>query len=124
MTDTTLLIVDDDKSILTAFRMIFEGKYTVVTAENGSDALRLLRENAPDVVILDIGLQDMNGIDLLHQIKSLAPETLVIMVTAAEETGMINRARELGAVDYLVKPLDAKELKTVLQNAVQRRGRK
>ena len=124
MTDTSLLIVDDDRSILTAFRMLFEGKYTVITAENGSDALRLLREKAPDVVVLDIGLHDMSGIDLLAQIKSLAPETIVIMITAAEESGMVNRARELGAVDYLVKPIDAKALKTTLQNAVQKRKSK
>ena len=123
MTVTTLLIVDDDRSILTACRMVFMGEYTVITAENGSDALKLLREDAPDVVILDVGLQDMNGIDLLAQIKSLAPETVTIMMTATEETGMINRARELGAVDYLVKPIDAKALKTALQNALQKRGR-
>ena len=121
MTDTSLLIVDDDRSILTAFRMVFEGNYTVIMAENGSDALRLLREKSPDAVIIDIGLPDMSGIDLLARIKSLAPETVVIVMTAAEETEMINRARELGAVDYLVKPIDARTLKTVVQNAVQRK---
>ena len=121
MTDTSLLIVDDDRSILTAFRMVFEGNYTVITAENGSDALRLLREKAPDVVIVDVGLPDMSGIDLLARIKGLAPETVVIMITAAEETGMISRACELGAVDYLVKPIDARTLKTVVQNAVQKK---
>jgi DNA-binding NtrC family response regulator len=124
MTAKNLLVVDDDRSILSACRMVFEGKYTVITAEKGSDALRLLREEAPDVVILDIGLQDMNGIDLLPQIKSLAPETVVIMITAAEETGLINRARELGAADYLVKPIDAKALKIALQNAVQKKRSK
>ena len=123
MKDTTLLIVDDDRSILTACRMIFGGECIVITAENSSDALGLLREEAPDVVFLVIGLQDMSGIDLLAQIKSLAPETVIIMMTASEETGMINRARELGAVDYLVKPIDAKALKTALQNALQKRGR-
>jgi len=66
----------------------------------------------------------MNGIDLLPQIKSLAPETVVIMITAAEETGLINRARELGAADYLVKPIDAKALKIALQNAVQKKRSK
>ncbi len=121
MTDTSLLIVDDDRRILTAFRMVFEGNYTVITAEKGSDSLRLLCEKAPDVVILDIGLPDMSGIDLLARIKGLAPETVVIVMTAAEETEMVNRARELGAVDYLVKPIDARTLKTVVQNAVQKK---
>jgi|WetSurMetagenome_2_1015567.scaffolds.fasta_scaffold01005_2 two-component system, NtrC family, response regulator AtoC len=124
MTVTTLLIVDDDTSILAACRMIFEGKYTVTTAENGSDAMRLLREEVQDVVILDIGLQDMSGIHLLPQIKSLSPETIVIVISASEDTAMINRARELGAVDYLVKPIDAKALKSALQKVVQRRNSK
>lgn len=103
-------------------RMVFEGEYTVITAENASDAVGLLREDAPDVVILDIGVQGMSGIDLLSQMKNLAPESVVIMMTATEETGMIDRARELGAVDYLVKPIDAKALRTALQNAIQIRG--
>ena len=124
MTDTTLLIVDDDRSILTACRMIFEGKYTVITAENSSDALRLVREAAPDVVLLDVGLQGISGLDLLAQINGLAPETVVIMITATEETDVINKARELGAVDYLVKPTDAKALKIALRNAVQKKRSK
>ena len=120
MGERSLLVVDDDRSVRTALRMIFEGDCAVSTAERGSEAVDLIREKAPDVILLDIGLPDMSGIDLLARIKSLAPETVVIMMTATEETEMINRAGELGAVDYLVKPIDAKVLKTVLQNAVQK----
>jgi DNA-binding NtrC family response regulator len=123
MTQRTLLIVDDDSCILTALRMLFEGDHLVSTAEMGADALRILHEKTPDVILLDVSLPDMNGIDLLDEIKSLAPATAVIMMTAVEETDLINRARELGAVDYLVKPIDAKALKAALQNGFQRRGR-
>jgi DNA-binding NtrC family response regulator len=124
MAEKSLLIVDDDRSILAALRMIFGGNYTVLTAERGSEALSLLRERAPDLILLDVGLPDRSGIDLLDKIKRLAPETLVIMMTATEETKMITRAFELGALDYLVKPIDAQVLKTTIQNAFAQRESK
>jgi DNA-binding NtrC family response regulator len=121
MTERSLLIVDDDTSILTALRMVLEGDYFVNTVERGLDALSRLHEKIPDLILLDISLPDMNGIDLLDQIRSLAPETAVILMTASEETQTVNRALELGALGYLVKPMDAKTLKTTLQNAVQKK---
>jgi response regulator of citrate/malate metabolism len=62
-----------------------------------------LRDSAPDLILLDIGLPDTSGIELLDKIKSLVSETMVIMMTATEETKMITKAHELGALDYLVK---------------------
>jgi DNA-binding response OmpR family regulator len=121
MTERSLLIVDDDRSILTALRMVLEGDYFVNTVERGLDALSRLHEKIPDLILLDISLPDMNGIDLLDQIRSLAPETAVIMMTASEETQTVSRALELGALGYLVKPMDAKTLKATLQNAVQKK---
>jgi DNA-binding response OmpR family regulator len=117
MAERSLLIVDDERNVLIALRLIFEGNFAVFTAESGSDALSLLREKAPDLTLLDIGLPDASGIDLLDQIKSLAPETAIIFMSAIEEPKMITKALELGALDYLVKPIDAKVLKTVIQNA-------
>jgi len=92
MGERSLLVVDDDRSVCAALQMIFEGDCAVSTAERGSEAVDLIREKAPDVILLDIGLPDMSGIDLLARIRSLAPETVVIMMTATEETDMINRA--------------------------------
>jgi DNA-binding NtrC family response regulator len=121
MPENTLLAVDDDKSILTALRMALEGDYAVYTAENGADALNRLRSNEFDLVLLDIGLPDTSGIDLIGQIKSIDPEIEIIMVTAVEETRMVVKALRLGAYDYLVKPIDVQEVRVTLQNALETR---
>lgn len=119
MAEAKVLIVDDDRSILTACRMVLEREYTVIEAENGADALRLLRENAPDVAIIDIGLREISGIDLLADAKSLVPETVVLIMTATEEANIIHKAQELGAAAYLVKPMDAKALRAAVRTALQ-----
>ena len=124
MPETAVLVVDDDKSILTALRMTLEGDYGVCTAEKGADALKLMREREPEVVLLDIGLPDTSGIDLIEQLKSIDPEVVIIMVTAVEETRMIVKALKLGAYDYLVKPIDAQALRVTLQNGLETRDLK
>ena len=124
MPEATVLVVDDDKSILTALRMTLEGDYAVCTAENGAEALRLLRVKEPEIVLLDIGLPDISGIDLIKQIKSADPDVVIIMVTAVEEVRMIVKALKLGAYDYLVKPIDAQALQVTLQNALETRSLK
>lgn len=124
MPGNTVLLVDDDRSILAALKMTLEEDYTVLLAENGESALSLLREKEPDLLLLDIGLPDTSGIELLGRIKNEAPELTVIMITAVEETRMVVKALRLGAYDYLVKPIDAQELKTTLKNALEARALK
>ncbi len=124
MPETTVLVVDDDKSVLTALRMTLEGEYVVCTAEKGAEALRLLRDKEPEVILLDIGLPDTSGIELIGQIKSTDPDVVVIMITAVEETRMVVKALKLGAYDYLVKPIDAQTLRVTLQNAMETRSLK
>jgi DNA-binding NtrC family response regulator len=121
MPEITLLVVDDDKSVLSALKMTLEGSYTICTAEDGTNALQLLHEKEPDLVLLDIGLPDISGIELIGRIKSVDPEIAIVMVTALEETRMVVKALKLGAYDYLVKPIDAQELKTSIQNALEAR---
>jgi two-component system, NtrC family, response regulator AtoC len=121
MPEATLLVVDDDESVLTALKMTLEGDFAVCIAKNGANALQLLHEKEPDLVLLDIGLPDMSGIELISRIKSADPEIVIIMVTAVEETRMVVKALKLGAYDYLVKPIDAQELRITIQNALETR---
>jgi len=114
-----ILIVDDDRSILNALRMTLEGKYVVSTAENGAEALKLMGEQVPDLILLDIGLPDISGMDLLKKVGEAGPDIAVIMVTAVDEVRTVVEALKLGAYDYLVKPIDGQEVKVTVGNALE-----
>jgi len=114
-----ILIVDDDKSILNALRMTLEGKYVVSTAENGAEALKLMGQQAPDLILLDIGLPDISGMDLLKKVGETGPDIAVVMVTAVDEVRTVVEALKLGAYDYLVKPMDGQEVKVTVHNALE-----
>ena len=123
MIERSLMVVDDERFVRSAVRMLCEGDYAVTAVGSASEALSTVREEAPDVILLDLGLPDMSGIDLLARIRCLAPETAVVIMSATNQTAVIERARELGAVDYLVKPVDAEVLKQALRNAVEERSK-
>ena len=114
-----ILIVDDDRSILKSVQMMFEGKYTVTTAERGDEAQKCIQDREPDLILLDIGLPDMSGMDLLTEIRRTNPEIVVVMITGADEARTVVKALKLGAYDYLVKPLDGQEIRITLQNAFE-----
>ncbi|MCD6296055.1 MAG: sigma-54-dependent Fis family transcriptional regulator [Deltaproteobacteria bacterium] len=117
----TILIVDDEKSVLKALRMTLEGNYRIITAEQGSEAIKLFHEEMPDLVLLDIGLPDTNGLDVLKTMKEKDPDSIVIMVTAIDEIKTIVKAVKLGAYDYLVKPINSQELFLTAGNALENR---
>jgi len=117
----TLLIIDDDAGINKAFALILSEKYEVQTAANGTDGLKLLQKIEPDLVLLDIGLPDMDGMEVLKRIKQSAADTVVIMVTAYQEIRTVVDAVKLGAYDYLVKPVDSRGLQVTVGNALENR---
>jgi DNA-binding NtrC family response regulator len=117
--EESLLIVDDEQSVLKALRMTLEGKYVVHTAKNGSEAMNFLQEQRPALILLDIGLPDISGMELLEKIRNAHPEIMVVMVTAVSEVRMVVKSLKLGAYDYLVKPIDAQELKLTVKNTLE-----
>jgi len=117
----TILIVDDDKSVLKALQMTLEYKYQIITVSHGSEAVKVFHQQRPDMVILDIGLPDISGIDVLKAVKEKDPDAMVIMVTAIEEVKMIVETVKLGAYDYLVKPVNSQELFLTVRNALEQR---
>jgi len=118
MISYVLYVVDDEQTIRESLSMALEGDYTVKTFAEGKSAVKSIQGDPPDLVLLDIGLPDMNGIEVLKQIKDFDPNIVVIMITAYEDTGTVISAMKCGAYDYVVKPIDLDSLKVTIQNAI------
>jgi DNA-binding NtrC family response regulator len=102
-----ILIVDDDPEVRTATRDFLAGKgYEVVAAEGGREALRLLAASPVDVVLLDVAMPDMDGMETLKRLVAEHPDMPVIMVTANADIEITSKVLQLGAADYVPKPFD------------------
>jgi DNA-binding response OmpR family regulator len=107
-----LLLVDDDDDVIESVRVGLQMQWRdldVLAAGNGQDALRLVEEERPDLVLLDVGLPDIDGYQVLTEIRRFS-ETPVIMLTARDEPIDRVRGLELGAEDYVAKPFNHLEL--------------
>lgn len=106
-----LLIVDDQLGIRVLLHEVFKKEgYSIFLAENGQVALNIMVEKSPSVVLLDMKIPGMDGIEILRQIRKIAPATKVIMMTAYGELDMLNEASELGVLRHFTKPFDIDEL--------------
>jgi two-component system, response regulator, stage 0 sporulation protein F len=102
-----ILIVDDEQSVREVLSEYFsEQGYGVETAGGGEEALALVGTHAPDLVLLDVRMQGMDGVQTLRKLREIAPATSVIMVTANEDVGLARETLKLGALDYVAKPFD------------------
>lgn len=103
-----ILLADDDLTILGFVQMVLETQdHHVVTARNGADALELFFEEAPDVVLLDVMMPQMNGMDVCEKIRAAAPLVPIILLTAKQQVQDVVNGLDSGADDYITKPLIA-----------------
>src|SRR4026208_2407802 len=116
-----LLVVDDELGMRQFLTHLLQREGHVVrVAENGREALTLLREQAPDLIISDIRMPDMGGVDLLRAARELLPEVEVIMMTAFANVDTAREAFLLGAYDFVQKPFDNDLLKETVARALQK----
>ena len=102
-----MLVVDDETRICEILKTHFSAKgFTVICAYTGQEALESLMDEPVDVVLLDIRLPDMSGIDVLKRAKELCPDAKVIMVTAVDQEELQTDAKIYGACGYVTKPFD------------------
>ena len=102
-----ILVVDDDSEVRMATRDFLSSKgYDVSVAEGGRDALRQLDSSPADVVLLDVAMPDMDGLETLKRIVSAHPNVPVIMVTGNADIEITSKVLQLGAADYVPKPFD------------------
>jgi two-component system response regulator HydG len=116
-----VLIVDDQEAVREVCTSLAQGLgYRSTGVASGAEALKILEENPADVVVSDIRLPDMSGIELLKKVKEQSAAMPVIMMTAYASVGTAVQAMKLGATDYITKPFDAEEMRLLLQAAVRR----
>ncbi len=117
-----ILVIDDEENIGRTIELIFEKEdFDVTLAFNGETAISLLKENYFDVIISDIRLPDISGMEILKISKNLYPEVPVIMITAYASTSVAVEAMKLGAEDYIIKPFDIDELRIIVKRAYEKR---
>jgi two-component system, NtrC family, response regulator AtoC len=117
-----ILVVDDDPGIREAFRLVLEEEYELIEAADGPQALRLVHESPVDLVLLDVRLPGMDGIEVLERIKAIDDHIEVVLVTAFQTVRAAVAAMKLGALDYLTKPFDEDEILPLIRRALERRA--
>ncbi len=120
MPSEKILIVDDERLVRWSLRQkCEEWGYRVVEAESGAAGLRMAQHESPDLVLLDVRLGDMNGIEVLEEMKKAGDIRAVIMITADPKLEDVKLALRLGAFDFIGKPLDFDELSVTIKNALE-----
>ncbi len=110
-----LLIVDDELDALEGVRFFFESRgVEVLTAQGGLEALALVKACHPQVIMLDIKMKGMSGIEILQKAKELDPSVAVVMITGLSEDGLEEACQSLGATAFLEKPVRVEQLEQVI----------
>ena len=118
----TILVVDSERSMREFLSIMLERDgYSVVTKDNGSDAIEFIKGHDLDLIIADIGMPKITGIDILRESVALHPKTPVIMITAFASTEVAIEAMKLGAYDYITKPFNVDETKIIIKNAIEKK---
>ncbi|BEP28741.1 sigma-54-dependent transcriptional regulator [Helicovermis profundi] len=116
---TKLLVVDDEKNMIWALNNALSSKkYCVVNAMNGVEAIKSFKNENPSLVLLDIKLPDIDGIEVLKELKKIDSNIPIIMMTAHGTIQTAITAMKIGATDYLSKPFDLEELKIIIEKAL------
>ncbi len=120
----SILIVDDEPSIRLMFRTALESSgYEAVEAGDGSSALSQLDDSSPDVVLLDLKMPGMDGMETLRRMRETGNDTAVVIVTALGSIPDAVAAMKLGAVDFLTKPVTPERLRRVVNEVISRHGK-
>lgn len=119
MEKNSILVVDDEKSMREFLEiMLTKEGYRVVSAEGGKEACHWLEEDHFDLVVADIRMEDVDGIDVLKKAKAVSPDTIVILISAFATAETAVEAMKEGAYDYIPKPFKIAELKKILREAI------
>ena len=114
-----ILVVDDERNVLTAFqKLLVKDGHEAVTARSGEEALGLLTAHPPDLVLMDIRMAGLSGLETLKRAKTLVPKVPIVMMTAYGTTETAIDAMKFGAFEYVLKPFDIPALRVVIEEAL------
>ena len=119
MISYTIYVVDDERTIREGIRTAFEAKYRIEPFPDAESAIDALSGDPPDLVLLDLGLPGMNGIEAIPEIRRIRPDAVIIVITAYEDVASVVAAMKRGAFDYVVKPLHMNTLEVSIRNAIE-----
>jgi DNA-binding NtrC family response regulator len=120
MSQASLLIVDDEAGVRESLRLIFKPDFRISEAKSSDEAIQRVREEKPEIVLLDILMPGTDGLETLKEIKALHPDGQVIMLTALNTARTAFTAKGTGAFDYVTKPFDVDELRLRVERALER----
>ncbi|MEK6564207.1 MAG: response regulator [Candidatus Omnitrophota bacterium] len=121
MAKEKIVICDDNEGVRESLRLILEDNYQLAFADNGFAAIEQVKNDSVSLVLLDIKMPRLNGIDTLKEILKIKPKTKVLFVTGYQYTDAAKDALKNGALDYIVKPFEPQELKDAVKKALDKK---
>lgn len=118
----SILVVDDDIAHRTMLRILLEWEYEISEADCGSIAIEKVQKTPYDLVLMDVRMPEVGGMEALDKIKALNPEIPIVMMTAYSSNKTASKALEKGAYGYLTKPFDFENLRQTIKSAVKTRN--
>jgi two-component system nitrogen regulation response regulator GlnG len=119
---SSLLVIDDDRTVLLLVKKAFkDSDVDVHTASTAAEGMTVLKEEKPDVLLLDIMLPEITGIELAQEIRQIDQRLPVIFITAMNDSDTAIEAMKMGAYDYLLKPLDVRQVRALIERALETR---
>jgi len=119
-----ILVIDDEKIVGESLRKIFSGEnYEIETAYNGQEGLRKARGESFDLMLVDLKMPDISGLDVISAIKEEQPDAMIIMITGYSAVDSAVRALKTGAFDYIPKPFTPGEISVVVESALETKNR-
>jgi two-component system response regulator AtoC len=119
---STILVVDDENGVRQSFNLVLKDEYNVLLAGTGAETIDIFTKTNIDLILLDIRLPDIDGVDLLGKLKEIDPNTEIIMVTAVKEIATAVKAIKLGAYEYVSKPFLVDEVLALINRALEKRN--
>lgn len=106
-----ILVVDDEEDLRSTIRALLEGEFEVLEAADGRAAVEAVRRERPRLVLLDVAMPAMSGLDALRAIRAVDPDALVVMLTSESDLETAKKALDIGAAAYVTKPFDMELLR-------------